>query len=62
MYRKPSLLVLCLLLLLLSSCVSKSKYVQLEAENAEAKHKLRQTETRLCLLYTSDAADDWLVV
>ena len=47
MYRKPSLLVLCSLLLLLSSCVSKSKYIQLEAENAEAKHKLKQTETKL---------------
>ena len=47
MCRKPSLFVLCSLLLLLSSCVSKSKYVQLEAEQAEVKHKLKQTETRL---------------
>jgi chemotaxis protein MotB len=35
------------LLLLLSACVSKSKYVQLEAEHAEANHKLKYTETRL---------------
>ena len=47
MYRKPSLFVLCSLLLLLSACVSKSKYVQLEAEHADAKHKLKYTETRL---------------
>lgn len=47
MCRKPSLFVLCSLLLLLSSCVSKSKYVQLQAEHVEAKHKLKQTETRL---------------
>ena len=47
MYRKPSLFVLCSLLLLLSACVSKSKYVQLEAEHAEAKHKLKYTQTRL---------------
>jgi chemotaxis protein MotB len=47
MCRKPSLFVLCSLLLLLSSCVSKSKYVQLEAEHAEVKHNLKQTETRL---------------
>ena len=47
MYQKPSLLVLCSLLILLSACVSKSKYVQLEAEHAEAKHKLEYTETRL---------------
>jgi chemotaxis protein MotB len=47
MYRKPSLVVLCSLLLLLSACVSKSKYVQLEAEQADAKHKLNYTETRL---------------
>ncbi len=47
MYRKPSLFVLCSLLLLLSACVSKSKYVQLEAEHADAKHKLEYTETRL---------------
>ncbi len=38
---------MCSLLLLLSSCVSKSKYVQLQAEHVEAKHKLKQTETRL---------------
>ena len=47
MYRKPSLFVLCSLLLLLSACVSKSKYVQLEAEHADAKHKLEYTESRL---------------
>ena len=47
MYRKPSLFVLCSLLLLLSACISKSKYVQLEAEHADAKHKLKYTETRL---------------
>ena len=47
MYRKPSLFVLCSVLLLLSACVSKSKYVQLEAEHADAKHKLKYTETRL---------------
>jgi len=47
MYRKPSLFVLCSMLLLLSACVSKSKYVQLEAEHADAKHKLKYTETRL---------------
>ena len=47
MYSKPSLFVLCSLLLLVSSCVSKSKYVQLEAEHAEAKNKLEYTETRL---------------
>jgi chromosome segregation ATPase len=47
MYRKPWLFVLCSLLLLLSACVSKSKYVQLEAEHAEANHKLKYTETRL---------------
>ena len=47
MYRKPLLFVLCSLLLLLSACVSKSKYVQLEAEHADAKHKLKYTETRL---------------
>ena len=47
MYRKPSLIVLCLLLLLLSACVSKSKYLQLESEHADAKHKLKHTETRL---------------
>jgi len=47
MYRKPSLFVLCSLLLLLSACVSKSKYVQLEAEHTDAKHKLKSTETRL---------------
>jgi len=46
MYRKPSLFVLCSLLLLLSACVSKSKYVQLETEHADAKHKLKYTETR----------------
>ena len=47
MYRKPSLFVLCSLLLLLSACVSKSKYVQLEAEHVDAKHKLEYTESRL---------------
>ncbi|MCK5657188.1 MAG: OmpA family protein [Syntrophobacteria bacterium] len=47
MYRKPSLFVLCSLLLLLSACVSKSKYVQLETEHADAKDQLRYTETRL---------------
>jgi len=47
MYRKPSLFVLCSLLLLLSACVSKSKYIQLEAEHADAKHTLKSTETRL---------------
>ena len=47
MYRKLSLLILCSLLILLSACVSKSKYVQLEAEHAEAKYKLEYTETRL---------------
>lgn len=46
MYRKPSLFVLCSLLLLLSACVSKSKYLQLEADHADAKHKLKYTETR----------------
>ncbi|UCF00594.1 MAG: OmpA family protein [Deltaproteobacteria bacterium] len=47
MYRKPSLFVLCSLLLLLSACISKSKYLQLEAEHTDAKHKLKNTETRL---------------
>jgi chromosome segregation ATPase len=47
MYRKPSLFVLCSLLLLLSACVSKSKYLQLEDEHAAAKHKLQHTETKL---------------
>jgi chemotaxis protein MotB len=47
MYRKPSLFVLCSLLILFSACVSKSKYLQLEAEHAEARHKLQHTETRL---------------
>ena len=47
MYRKPSLFILCSLLLLLSACVSKSKYVKLEAEHYDAKHKLKYTETRL---------------
>ena len=47
MYRKPSLFVLCSLLILFSACVSKSKYLQLEAEHTEAKHKLQYTETRL---------------
>jgi chemotaxis protein MotB len=34
-------------LLLLSACISKSKYLQLEAEHTDAKHKLKNTETRL---------------
>ena len=56
MYRKPSLFVLCSLLLLLSACVSKSKYVQLEAEHADAKHKLKYTETRLG--YTDESREN----
>jgi chemotaxis protein MotB len=47
MYRNPSLFVLCSLLLLLSACVSESKYVQLETEHADAMHELQYTETRL---------------
>ena len=56
MYRKPSLFVLCSLLILFSACVSKSKYLQLEAEHAEAKHKLKYTETRLG--YTEESREE----
>lgn len=58
MYSKPSLFVLCSVLLLFSSCVSKSKYVQLEAEHAEAEHKLEYTETRLS--YTEESREKCL--
>lgn len=47
MFRKPSLFVLCSLLLLLSACVSKSKYLQVEADHADAKYKQKYLETSL---------------
>jgi chemotaxis protein MotB len=43
-------------LLLLSACVSKSKYLQLETDHADAKHKLKYTETRLG--YTEESREN----
>ena len=47
MFTKRSLFLLSMLTLLLSACVSKSKYLQLESEFVRSKEKLNYTETRL---------------
>lgn len=55
MLNKQSLLVLCSLFLLLSACVSKSKYLQLESDLAHTREKLEYSETRLT--YTEESRE-----
>ena len=45
MLERRLLFVLCLLLLLLSACVSRTKYLQLEANLADTQQELETTET-----------------
>jgi chemotaxis protein MotB len=55
MFTKRSLFALCILSLLLSACVSKSKYLQVESDLAKSKEKLDYTETRLS--YTEESRE-----
>ena len=55
MFTKRSLFILCVLTLLLSACVSKSKYLQLESDFAKSKEELNYTETRLS--YTEESRE-----
>lgn len=55
MHERRLLFVLCLLLLLLSACVSRTKYLQLEANLADTQQKLKTTETRLS--YTEESRE-----
>jgi len=47
MFNKRSLLVFCSIALLLSACVSRSKYIQLESELARTNETLSYTNSRL---------------
>jgi len=47
MFNKRSLLVFCSIALLLSACVSRSKYIQLESELARTNENLSYTNSRL---------------
>ncbi len=55
MYQKRSFLISCFLILLLSACVSKNKYVQLEANLANTEQELKDTQTRLS--YTEESRE-----
>lgn len=55
MYGKRLSLVFCSLLLILSACVSKSKYMQLEQNLADTQKTLENRETRL--IYTEESRE-----
>ena len=55
MFDKRSLLIFCAIAFLLSACVSKSKYVQLESEFARTNEKLGFTNSRLA--YTEESRE-----
>jgi chemotaxis protein MotB len=55
MFDKRSLLIFCSIALLLSACVSKSKYIQLESEFARTNEKLSFTNSRLS--YTEESRE-----
>ncbi len=55
MFNKRSLLVLCSIALLLSACVSRSKYIQLESELARTNETLSYTNSRLS--YTEESRE-----
>ena len=47
MFSKPTFLIFCSIALLLSACVSRTKYIQLESELARTNEKLIHTTSRL---------------
>ncbi len=55
MFNKRSLLVFCSIALLLSACVSRSKYIQLESELARTNETLSFTNSRLS--YTAESRE-----
>jgi chemotaxis protein MotB len=55
MYWKRLLVVLCFLTFLFSGCVSKNKYLQLEANFTDTQQKLKDTATRL--KYTEESRE-----
>jgi len=55
MFNRRSSLIFCSLVLLLSACVSRSKYVQLESELARTNEKLSYTNSRLA--YTEESRE-----
>jgi len=55
MFNKPSFLIFCCIALLLSACVSRSKYIQLESELARTNEKLNHTTSRLA--YTEESRE-----
>jgi chemotaxis protein MotB len=55
MFNKRSLLIFCSIALLLSACVTKTKYIELESELARTNEKLGYTNSRLS--YTEESRE-----
>jgi len=55
MFEKRSLLIFCSIALLLSACVTRSKYIELESELARTNEKLGYTNSRLS--YTEESRE-----